>query len=64
MSRAPARRGDLITVFLTVLIDLLGFGIIIPLLYLFPFWIASRYSITRQIHTEIQSALRVRRGEA
>lgn len=39
-------------------------GIIIPLLYLFPFWIASRYSITRQIHTEIQSALRVRRGEA
>lgn len=43
----------------------LGFvaGIAIPLLYVVPYWLISRYSITREMYTDIQAELTIRRNE-
>jgi GPH family glycoside/pentoside/hexuronide:cation symporter len=37
-------------------------GIALPLLYVFPFWLVTRYSLDRARHAEIQRALEARRG--
>ncbi len=38
-------------------------GIMIPLLYLIPFWFVTRYSITRELHSDIQRQLVIKRAE-
>ena len=47
MTSQPARRGALLTLLLTVFIDMVGFGIIIPLT---PFW-AERFGASPDVVT-------------
>jgi Na+/melibiose symporter-like transporter len=38
-------------------------GILVPLLYLVPFWMTARYQITRAVHAQIQASLHERRSD-
>jgi Na+/melibiose symporter-like transporter len=39
-------------------------GLVLPVLFLFPFWLVSRYRITRDAHAEVRRQLQLRHGVA
>src|SRR4030095_16125611 len=39
-------------------------GLVLPVLFLFPLWLMSRYRITRDTHAEIRRQLELRHGVA